>query len=97
MTPVRLEPAASRSRVKRSTTEPLRSLRVCLWHGFYCVMKCWQYSVNPLVAQKLSILISLLQPADRDDIVFKSGYRGLEVLLTLESGFVMSRLNLLND
>ena len=26
MTPVRLEPAAPRSRVKRSTTEPLRSL-----------------------------------------------------------------------
>ena len=26
MTPVRLEPAASRSRVKHSTTEPLRSL-----------------------------------------------------------------------
>ena len=26
MTPVRLEPAASRSRVKDSTTEPLRSL-----------------------------------------------------------------------
>ena len=27
MTPVRLEPAALRSRVKRSTTEPLRSLK----------------------------------------------------------------------
>ena len=27
MTPVRLEPAALRSRVKHSTTEPLRSLR----------------------------------------------------------------------
>ena len=27
MAPVRLEPAASRSRVKHSTTEPLRSLR----------------------------------------------------------------------
>ena len=26
MTPMRLEPAASRSRVKHSTTEPLRSL-----------------------------------------------------------------------
>ena len=26
MTPVRLEPAASRSRVKHSTTEPLRTL-----------------------------------------------------------------------
>ena len=26
MTPVRLEPAASQSRVKHSTTEPLRSL-----------------------------------------------------------------------
>ena len=28
MTPVRLEPAALRSRVKHSTTEPLRSLRL---------------------------------------------------------------------
>ena len=30
MTPVRLEPAAIRSRVKRSTTEPLRSLTALL-------------------------------------------------------------------
>ena len=30
MTPVRLEPAASRSRVKHSTTEPLRSLSLAL-------------------------------------------------------------------
>ena len=30
MTPVRLEPAALRSRVKHSTTEPLRSLSVYL-------------------------------------------------------------------
>ena len=29
MTPVRLEPAALRSRVKHSTTEPLRSLKDC--------------------------------------------------------------------
>ena len=29
MTPVRLEPAALRSRVKHSTTEPLRSLEAC--------------------------------------------------------------------
>ena len=36
MTPVRLEPAAPRSRVKHSTTEPLRSLnsqRSVLMHG----------------------------------------------------------------
>ena len=30
MTPVRLEPAASRSPVKHSTTEPLRSLTLCV-------------------------------------------------------------------
>ena len=30
VTPVRLEPAAPRSRVKRSTTEPLRSLTLCI-------------------------------------------------------------------
>ena len=29
MTPVRLEPVAPRSRVKHSTTEPLRSLHTC--------------------------------------------------------------------
>ena len=30
MTPVRLEPAAPRSRVKHSTTEPLRSVNPCV-------------------------------------------------------------------
>ena len=36
MTPVRLEPAASLSRVKHSTTEPLHSLNACvvLWRPF---------------------------------------------------------------
>ena len=38
MTPVRLEPAALRSRVKHSTTEPLRSLRsankALSWHTY---------------------------------------------------------------
>ena len=39
MTPVRLEPAAPRSRVKLSTTEPLRSLaRTDLCHKFKCHM-----------------------------------------------------------
>ena len=33
MTPVRLEPTAPRSRVKHSTTEPLRSLQL---QGSYC-------------------------------------------------------------
>ena len=56
-----------------------------------------EYTFDSLATQNLSILISLLRPADRYDTVFKSGYRGLEVLLTLESGFVMSRLKLLND
>ena len=39
MTPVRLEPATLRSRVKHSTTEPLRSLRthVCVGGGGGCV------------------------------------------------------------
>ena len=30
MTPVRLKPVASRSRVKHSTTEPLRYLHICI-------------------------------------------------------------------
>ena len=33
VTPVRLEPAASRSRVKHSTTEPLPSLEGCMSQG----------------------------------------------------------------
>ena len=39
MTPVRLQPAASRSRVKHSTTEPLRSRLTGL---SYPVIKVWQ-------------------------------------------------------
>ena len=36
MTPVRLEPAALRSRVKHSTTEPLRSLNFICGTSEYC-------------------------------------------------------------
>ena len=37
MTPVRLEPVALRSRVKHSTTEPLRSLGDLLRLSLWCV------------------------------------------------------------
>ena len=38
MTLVRLKPAAPRSRVKHSTTEPLRSLKVLEWSLHYTVV-----------------------------------------------------------
>ena len=38
MTPVRLDPAALRSRVKHSTTEPLRSLAALI---FYNITRCY--------------------------------------------------------
>ena len=41
MTPVRLEPAALRSRVKHSTTEPLRSLSLCV-----CLAVCVHEFIN---------------------------------------------------
>ena len=50
VTPVRLEPAALRSRVKHSTIEPLRSHSLfivapnCLW-GFFCVRSLLCYAV----------------------------------------------------
>ena len=40
MTPVRLEPAALRSRVKHSTTEPLRSLCNCFESGPMDLILC---------------------------------------------------------
>ena len=39
MTPVMLEPAAPRSRVKHSTTEPLRSLKFCLYDKTGLIIK----------------------------------------------------------
>ena len=40
VTPVRLEPEAPRSPVKHSTTEPLRSLYVCLVCMYVCMYVC---------------------------------------------------------
>ena len=47
MTPVRLEPAALRSRVKHSTTEPPRSLR-----GHYVILKVLQRISKSTVPHK---------------------------------------------
>ena len=55
MTPVRPEPAAPRSRVKHSTTEPLRSLyiivHVYLWNAssLYSVYRYLTYFSHALV------------------------------------------------
>ena len=50
MTPVRLEPAALRSRVKHSTTEPLRSLFLHLCYGAYrkkiCILDTLGYEIQ---------------------------------------------------
>ena len=40
VTLVRLEPAALRSRVKHSTTEPLRSILVCVHLQLVCALSC---------------------------------------------------------
>ena len=49
MTPVRLEPAAARSRVKHSTTEPLRALLTVL-----CILKTF-YQTFSIIQNYLAI------------------------------------------
>ena len=49
MTPVRLEPAASRSRVKHSTTEPLRSL--------YWYVPGYNYDFNYMLPWSLKLVL----------------------------------------
>ena len=53
MMPVRLEPAASRSQVKHSTTEPLRSLI----QGLYRLVKYW--NMEGFLEKSLKIKSSL--------------------------------------
>ena len=45
VTPVRLEPATPRSRVKHSTTEPLGSLLDILWHFIWVFTDCQSLQV----------------------------------------------------
>ena len=54
MTPVRLEPAALRSRVKHSTTEPLRSLGLSSW---CLVIVVWLFLSVPWVCLQFVIVI----------------------------------------
>ena len=50
MTPVRLEPAAPRSRVKHSTTEPLRSLgSVVIVYSVYCKIYVYLVAVLDII------------------------------------------------
>ena len=53
MTPVRLEPAASRSRVKHSTTEPLRSY-ISLIKNVQIHTCNWLVCVNPVISRRSS-------------------------------------------
>ena len=46
MTPVRLEPAAPRSRVKHFTTEPLRFVGMLCFIAFYLDIECLQRRIN---------------------------------------------------
>ena len=67
MTPVRLEPTAPRSRVKHSTTEPLRSLH-CL---------CFVYDEQEQFSTSFKILESTYAPGHNIDMIKinSKGYR----------------------
>ena len=51
MMPVRLEPAALRSRVKHSTTEPLRS------HSYSCINSTGVYKFRTITVEECSGLV----------------------------------------
>ena len=64
MTPVRLEPAALRSRVKHSTTEPLRSLKqqVSNDHEAYYSCRCILSVIDRLFKGALFVCFVALRP-----------------------------------
>ena len=59
MTPVRLEPAALRSRVKHSTTEPLRSLQVVVRHNLFFDIQLDMSSLMSWVTQVYGKLLTM--------------------------------------
>ena len=87
MTPVRLEPAALRSRVKRSTTEPLRSLIANVYSlgNFLCfcchllgkLLECQTGSI-PIMTDVLPVLIRV------QNLVCKGYQRTPEVAASME-------------
>ena len=60
MTPVRLEPAAPRSRVKHSTTEPLRSLKV------FCIKPLDKF---PTVAFLVKLVYEMRKARSRPEVI----------------------------
>ena len=84
MTPVRLEPAASRSRVKHSTTEPLRSRKIKhldkLWFTFS------EEVIIKFFSQKLTKHLKF-NSKDRYVLVF------VKILLRAEPLFVFTAMN----
>ena len=54
VTPVRLEPAAPRSQVKHSTSEPLCSLCLCFTYRSAIVHTCWDVFQSSWVGPVLS-------------------------------------------
>ena len=56
MTPVRLEPAALRSRVKHSTTEPLRSHNLTLKVSNICRGILWHWMLHAYCAKTMLII-----------------------------------------
>ena len=79
MTPVRLEPAALRSRVKHSTTEPLRSRGGSVVADFLFI-------VTPIVGVcNCSMFCCTLLYAHSSIAIILMGKRGLVALLNLSS------------
>ena len=60
MTPVRLEPSALRSRVKHSTTEPLRSQFVCVFDREFV---CEGQEVSVLERDHNAVTLDRIKPA----------------------------------
>ena len=62
MTPVRLEPAALQSRVKRSTNEPLRSLFLGVQNNTLCIDEFFLQNQNNIGFHSLKILANSKDP-----------------------------------
>ena len=78
MTPVRLEPAALRSRVKPSTTEPLRSLSNCL-----------DLMATKFTLELLSKIISKIRYS-KSCILYYITYTAIEALLYQPLRFILT-------
>ena len=71
MTLVRLEPAAHQSRVKYSTTEPLRSHKSQFYAGFFCLsgpMPMFVFQASRGHNEALHVLIGCIMNLDIKDV-----------------------------